>query len=238
VEGEAGEEVGRRVALLPACGEKGNDSVHAAACQRWRSQARPAYHLSIMKYTLAVLLLAMAMSAAAAEEPKKPAGFTSPATMCNGTYALCIKAPCEKKPDSDNLYPCGCVIQTGWNMGPNSCDDRQKNLTSTYSNLFNLGSSTVSCPASTQWAWCYGAQCEVDPRDPARAVCKCPASTKPTLILVADGMCSDPGKVCGMLWSGATPAESKFANEYYYWWMTTNGQQSNLPSQACPSSAQ
>ena len=47
-------------------------------------------------------------------------------------------------------------------------------------------------------------------------------------------MCSDPSKVCGMLWSGATPAESKFANDYYYWWMTTNGQQSNLPSQACP----
>lgn len=187
-----------------------------------------------MKNIYAVLLLAIALSTAAAEEPKKPADFASPATMCNGTYALCIKAPCEKKPDSNNLYPCGCIIQTGWNMGPNSCDDRQKNLTSTYSNLFNLGSATVTCPASTQWAWCYGAKCEVDPRDPTRAVCKCPTSTKPTVILVSQSMCSDPSKVCGMLWSGATPGESKFANEHYYWWMTTNGQQSNLPAAACP----
>jgi hypothetical protein len=194
---------------------------------------RPAYHLSIMKHLLAVLLAATALSAAAAE-PKKPAEVQGPATMCNGTYALCIKAPCEKKPDGNNLYPCSCVLETGWNMGPNSCDDRQKTLTSTYSNLFNLGSATISCPTSTQWAWCYGATCEADPHDPTRAICKCPTSTKSTVILVSQAMCSDPTKVCGTLWSGATPAESKFANDYYYWWMTTNGYPSNLPSAACP----
>ena len=185
-----------------------------------------------MKNILAVLLLAMALPAAA-EEPKKPADFPGAATMCNGTYALCIKAPCEKK-DENNLYPCGCVIQTGWNMGPNSCEDRQKNLTSTYSNLFNLGSATVRCPAVTQWAWCYGAQCQADPRDPTRAICLCPTSTKPSVILVSEALCSDSSTVCGMLWSGATPGDSKFANEYYYWWMTTNGLQSNLPVAMCP----
>lgn len=187
-----------------------------------------------MKNVFAVLLLAVTLSAPAAEEPKKPADFAGPATMCNGTYALCIKAPCEKEADSDNLYPCGCIIQTGWNLGPNSCDDRQKNLTSTYSNLFNVGSATVGCPASTQWASCYGATCEVDPRDPTRAVCKCPGSTKSTVILVANSLCSDPTKVCGMVWSAATPSESRFANAYYSWWMTANGQQSNLPATACP----
>ena len=189
-----------------------------------------------MKNIVTVLLLAIALSTAAAEEPKKPAEFTGINTMCNGTYALCIKAPCEKKPGASNV-PCSCIIQTGWNMGPNSCSDRQKNLTSTYSNLFNLGSATVSCPASTEWAWCYGATCQVDPRDPTRAICNCPTSTKPTVILVAASSCSDSSKVCSILWSGAMPAESKFANEYYYWWMTTNGQQSNLPAQACPAPA-
>lgn len=186
-----------------------------------------------MKNICTALLLALVAATAATQEPKKPAEFASPNTMCNGTYALCIKAPCEKQPDANNLYPCSCVIETGWNMGPDSCGDRQKNLTSTYSNLFNLGSATVSCPTSTQWAWCYGAKCEVDPRDPTRAICKCPTSTKPTLILVADKSCPNPADVCGKLWSGATPAESKFANDYYYWWMTTNGQQTNLPSAAC-----
>ena len=187
-----------------------------------------------MKHILAALLLAVALSVVA-DEPKKPADFSGMATMCNGTYALCIKAPCEKKADGSNLYPCSCILESGWNMGPNSCDERQRSLTSTYSNLFNLGSSTVSCPAATQWAWCYGAKCEVDPRDPTRAVCKCPTSTtKPTVILVANSLCPDPSKVCGMLWSGATPGESKFANDYYYWWMTTNGHQSNLPAPACP----
>ncbi|HUR79734.1 MAG TPA: hypothetical protein VM733_03145 [Thermoanaerobaculia bacterium] len=190
-----------------------------------------------MKNILTVLLLAIAASATAAE-PTKPAGFPAPA-MCNGTYALCIKAPCEKQPDG-NLYPCRCVIETGWNMGPNSCEDRQKTLTSTYANLFNLGSSTVSCPTSTQWAWCYGAKCDVDPLDPTRAICHCPTSTKPTVVLVAATLCPDPSKVCNMLWSGATPGESKFANEYYYWWMTKNKQPSNRPAAACavPSGSQ
>ncbi len=46
-------------------------------------------------------------------------------------------------------------------------------------------------------------------------------------------MCPDPGKVCGTIWSGATPGESKFANDYYYWWMTKNGHQADLPAPAC-----
>ena len=187
-----------------------------------------------MKNILAVLLLAIALSVAAAEEPKKPADFSGATTMCNGTYALCIKAPCDKNAEANGYAPCSCVIETGWNMGPNSCGDRQKNLTSTYSNLFNLGSGTVSCPPSTKWAWCYGGQCQVDPRDPTRAICYCPTSTKPTVILISQKSCADSSTVCGMLWSGARPAESKFANEYYYWWMTTNGQQSNLPAPICP----
>jgi hypothetical protein len=184
--------------------------------------------------TVLVLVLALALSAVAAEEPMKPADFKGAATMCPGSYALCIKAPCAEKPDQNDLYPCQCIMQSGWNMGPNSCEDRQKNLTSTYSNNFNLGSATVSWATPTAWAWCYGAKCEKDPNDPTKAICKCPVKTTPTVILVSQERCPDKDKVCGMLWSGALPAESTFANNYYYWWMTKNGHESNLPAQACP----
>jgi len=186
-----------------------------------------------MKTTLTVLLLAIALSAAAAQEPKKPADF-GPATMCNGTYALCIKAPCLKERDANNLYPCGCIMQTGWNMGPNTCDEREAQLTSTYSNNFNDGSRTVSCAAPTDWAWCYGAKCEVDPNDSTKAICKCPMITSGTVILVNQDKCKEKSTICRMLWSGAAPAESKFANDYYAWWMTSHGYPTEPPAKACP----
>ena len=186
-----------------------------------------------MKNILTVLLLAIALSAAAADEPKKPADFKGQATMCNSRYALCIKAICADKPDKDKKYPCVCVMENGWNMGPNTCEERRRSLTSTYSNKFNAGSATISCPAQTPWAWCYGAKCEKDPTDPNRAICKCPVLDKPTVILVSKEKCSDPTSVCAKLWSGALPAESTFANEYYYWWMTSHGFTAEPPAKAC-----
>jgi hypothetical protein len=188
-----------------------------------------------MKNILTVLLLAIALSTSA-QEPKKPAEFKEAATMCNGTYALCIKAPCLKQRDANNLYPCECVMQTGWNMGPNSCDDRKAHLTSTYSNNFNDGSRTVSCAAPTDWAWCYGASCTTDPKDSTKAVCKCPMLTSAALILVTQDKCPEKSTICRMLWSAALPAESKFANDYYYWWMTKNGYPTEPPAKACPAS--
>ncbi len=186
-----------------------------------------------MKNVLMVLLLATALSAAA-DEPKKPAEFKGAATMCNTTYALCIKAPCLKQPDANNLYPCQCILQTGWNMGPNACDQRSTNLTSTYSNNFNDGSRTVSCPAPTDWAWCYGAACETDPKNSKGAICKCPMITSATVILVSQDKCPDKSTICRMLWSGALPAESKFANDYYAWWMTAHNYPTEPPAKACP----
>jgi hypothetical protein len=187
-----------------------------------------------MKKLLTLLLLAIALSASAAE-PKKPADFKGAATMCNGTYALCIKAPCLKERDANNLFPCECVLQTGWNMGPNSCDERDQKLTSTYSNNFNDGSRTVSCAAPTDWAWCYGAMCAPDPKDPTKlAICKCPVITSDTVILMKQDRCPDKSSICRMLWSGALPTESKFANAYYAWWMTSHGYETEPPAKACP----
>lgn len=193
-----------------------------------------------MKYILPVLLLAAALPLAAADdtpkEPTRPASFQGNAIMCNGTYALCIKAQCETKVSANNQVRCKCVMEDGWSLGPNSCTDRKNNLTSTYSNRFNVKSSVLSCPTPISWAWCFGASCEKDPKDPTgkTAICRCPVVNSEAVILVADNQCSDGSTFCSQMWSAARPAESKFANDYYFWWMTTNGHKAQPPSTACP----
>ena len=186
-----------------------------------------------MKNILTVLLLATALSTAAQEEPKKPA--ERPAVMCNtAAYALCIKAPCAKKSVGDTDYVCECIMQSGWNLGPGSCEERAQTLTSTYSNNFNPYSATISCPAGTAWALCYGAKCVRDPNDPSKATCKCPGRTSQSVVLISRDLCGDPGKVCGIVWSAATPEENQFANEHFYKWMTQHGMYADAPAPACP----
>ena len=53
------------------------------------------------------------------------------ANFCEGTYALCIKAPCTGIPTLDRLgnYAvdralCECDVVQGVSMGPGSCEDR------------------------------------------------------------------------------------------------------------------
>lgn len=201
-----------------------------------------------MKYIMTVLLLATALSTLAdppkkaQPEPKKPAEMTAPNTMCNTTYALCIKAPCEKKQQVDDKtgkmsVKCECVMETGWNMGPNSCDDRKLSLTSTYSNKFNEGSRALSCPQPIDWAWCYGAKCEKNSKDGKLATCTCPVITNRAVILVSKDKCGDSVHVCSQMWSAAYPAESKYANDYYFWWMHEHGHPANPPAKPCPDTA-
>jgi len=206
-----------------------------------------------MKYILPVLLLAAALSTLAepptkkssVPEPKKPADFQGDVTMCNTTYALCIRARCSKTEQVDNksgkeTVKCECVVQTGWNMGPNSCDERKVKLTSTYSNNFNPGSRVLSCPQPTNWAWCYGAACEKNGSKDGKelAVCICPVITSQASILVNRDKCGDSVNVCSQMWSAAYPAESKFANAYYFWWMHQNVGHTNAPAKPCPDTAQ
>ena len=200
---------------------------------------------------MTALLLATALPALAATpatssaEPSKPADFKGAATMCDTTYALCIKARCDKREQADNktgkeTVRCECVIQTGWNMGPNSCADRKLQLTSTYSNNFNRGSRVLSCPRPINWAWCYGASCERNGSKNGKdlAVCVCPVMTSPAMILVDKDKCGDSADVCSHMWSAAYPAESKFANDYYSWWMLKNEGSTNPPAKSCPDTAQ
>jgi len=174
----------------------------------------------------------IALSAAAGEIPPAPPGMVKP-TMCNGPFALCIKAPCKKEPDSNNLYPCECVIEHGWNMGQSSCQERVEQLTSTYSNLFNECSRTVTCPSSP-WAWCYGAKCDRKSPDATLATCHCPVLTGVNVVLTSKGNCDQKSDVCGHLWSAATEKESNFANWFYYLSMAKMQEPSNPPATACP----
>jgi hypothetical protein len=187
-----------------------------------------------MKNIMPVLLLA-ALPLFAAEEPKRPADFQGAATMCNGRYALCIKAPCEKTPDKNNMVQCACVIEDGWSMGPNTCEERAKSLTSTYSNKFNGGSRTVSCPNAIDWAWCYGASCKKDTHDKKGklATCTCPVKNSLAVILVGEKKCPYSTDVCSRMWSAAYPAESTFANDYFFYWMHEHGMPATPPAKAC-----
>jgi hypothetical protein len=183
---------------------------------------------------LSLVLATASLPAGAAQKPT-----FRPAVFCDGEYALCIKAPCAGSPVNGKIA-CTCDVVKGWSMGPGSCDSRkpvvkngQTHLISTYSNLYNDNSKIISCTSpTTQWAWCYGAPCVVDPKDPTKAVCNCPVKTSPSAAL---GDCSQ--SLCTDIWSAATPAESTFANQHYYEYMRKNHPKAsvNPPAQACPS---
>lgn len=189
-----------------------------------------------MKSISTLLLLLAAVSMLAAEPPKKPADFKGEATMCESRYALCIKARCAPDKSGDKTHvKCECVMENGWNMGPNSCEDRRVHLTSTYSNKFNVGSRVLTCPKPINWAWCYGAACQKDEKDPkgALAICTCPVINNTGSILVDKDKCKEPAKVCSETWSAAYPKESEFANHYYAWWMQSHGFPTEPPAEAC-----
>lgn len=198
---------------------------------------------SLLSAALAVLpFAAQAASLESLEQLKNQAVF------CEGTYALCIKAPCVPIPTMDRLgtftidkAACSCTVESGWSMGPGQCADRapvtQNGSTfmiSTYSNKFNArnGSlrTTLACNTSTPWAWCYGAPCvstrtaRPTPR-PARA----PLQTGPMQTL--GGNCTADN--CKFIWSAATPGGDNGANQIFASYMQRNGYPHNPPAEMC-----
>lgn len=178
-----------------------------------------------------VLLLAFAAPALAKDpvKPAVPAEFQNAVTFCDQEYALCIKARCTKPGDGQKMVPCVCDVINGWSMGPGDCKSRlpvtgkdgKTQIISTYSNLYNHAEKTLSCPSGTVWAWCFGAKCVVDPKDPKTAVCNCPVEyAKERGSRTLGGECVTDA--CRAVWSAATPAEDKFANDYYFWYMVTH----------------
>ena len=173
-----------------------------------------------------VLLLSFAAAALAKDpvKPAVPAEFQNAITFCDQEYALCIKAKCTSADGKKNV-PCVCDVIDGWSMGPGDCasrapvkgSDGRIQIISTYANLYNRKEKTLSCPSGTTWAWCFGAKCVIDPRNPKAAVCDCPVEVAKKAALTLGGDC-DTGN-CSQVWSAATPFEDKFANDYYTWYM-------------------
>lgn len=174
------------------------------------------------------LLVASAFSAQAQRYPSGTASeLQGQSTFCEGTYALCIKAACTGIPTMDRLGNyvidralCACDVVQGISMGPGACQDRapvtqsgRTYLISTYSNRFNDTNRNLSCQnQKTQWAWCYGAPCVVDEKDPSKATCTCPVMQGAMNTL--GGNCRQDA--CDGIWSAATPAGDRFAGEHYY----------------------
>ena len=184
-----------------------------------------------IRILLPVVLLLSTLSALAKDPPKPaiPAEFQNAATFCDQEYALCIKAKCTKPGKGEKMVPCVCDVINGWSMGPGDCASRapvtgkdgQTHIVSTYANLYNTKERTLSCPSGTVWAWCYGAKCVVDPKDPKTATCNCPVQVAKDLgSRTLGGDCHNDA--CREVWSAATPAEDKFANDYYFWYMWKN----------------
>jgi len=185
-----------------------------------------------------------------ADEPQTsstaPPPRVGPAVFCEGQYALCIKAACSPivTRNSDGTYSitqanCLCDVLDGWSMGPGTCRSRKPEtvsgrtyLISTYSNYFNTKNANLTCD-NTTWAWCYGSPCVIDEKDPSKATCTCPVQTSKAILL---GNCKT--SMCNGIWSAATVAENKFANEHFYQYGTDHNFQPppNPPAPKCTDS--
>jgi hypothetical protein len=201
------------------------------------------------RVTLAALLLAWPVLATGA--PRDGAStmneMQNQANFCEGTYALCIKAPCAGIPTLDRLGNyvieralCSCEVVQGVSMGPGSCADRapvtqqgRTYLISTYSNRFNDTSRTLTCQNSqTVWAWCYGAPCVLDENNPGKATCTCPLMQSAMSTLGGD--CRQ--EACNGIWSAATPAGDAFASTHFFRTVQKDYPRVpvNQPAQMCP----
>ncbi len=200
--------------------------------------------------TLLTAAAVAAVSTLAAAQPRDAAStatqMQSQATFCEGTYALCIKAPCSGIPTLDRLGNyvieralCSCDVVKGFSMGPGACEDRapvtqqgRTYLISTYSNRYNDTNRTLSCQSrDTVWAWCYGAPCVVDSNDPNKATCTCPVQQSAMSTL--GGNCRQDA--CDGIWSAAAPLGDTFANQHFFRTMRQNHPNvpTNPPAQAC-----
>lgn len=188
--------------------------------------------------------LILLLTALAATAQTAPPVIQENATFCDGQYALCIKASCEpiisRDKDTNEFTVtganCVCDVVDGWSMGPDPCSEREPvqssgktYLISTYSNLYNKTNSTLTCATASLWAWCYGAPCVVDEKNPTKAVCTCPVMNTPYKTL--GGGCRQAN--CSGLWSAASYAEDWFANNYFAKVMTEDKLPHNPPAGDC-----
>ena len=141
-----------------------------------------------------------------------PAGPTTEvsidgAWLCRQPYALCTSAPCERSASDPTLASCRCVVLDGYSIGYTPCHERElagTTLVSTFSTQ-NVTSAfgVLTCPEHVPWANCLDMPCELDPLDPALAMCQCQmVETGPAFTF--GGGC-DTGTCSSVIWSAAAP---------------------------------
>ncbi len=153
-----------------------------------------------------------AAAAGAAQQPP----LTAP-TLCNGTYALCISAPCTPIPVYNQQTGkievttalCECEVVNGPSLGNLSCANRQpqgpggRYIVSTYSFAQLRTKPLMSCPSGTPWTFCYDQPCVIDAKQPGHATCTCPVKTSGAYVTEGGGC--DTAQCAATIWSAATP---------------------------------
>ncbi|MFF4729611.1 MauE/DoxX family redox-associated membrane protein [Streptomyces mirabilis] len=150
--------------------------------------------------------------------------------LCKQRYALCTKAACKPSPSDPNVLICRCVVEYGYSYGYKSCAERAPvdgRLVSTFSTQnTNHHTRTMTCTSRAQWANCLDVECEIDPRNPRHAVCRC-KSVESGDFFTFGGNC-DTSTCTSVIWSAATPPGVPFQAA-----MESIGLSVTLPK-ACP----
>jgi len=193
----------------------------------------------------ATLLLASGCVLTAVAVPTQQQHQNNQNVFCDGRFALCTKAPCWPAPQSALLTSfsvtsavCECSVIDGWSMGSGACSDREPTelggrtyLISSYSNYFNTVGSTLVCEdPTTDWTFCLGAPCVVDPANATRAYCTCTIAQ--SAMATMGGDCNQA--TCkSVLWSGAPIAVDNLGNQLFYTTLKNMNISAPLPSTKC-----
>jgi hypothetical protein len=154
--------------------------------------------------------------------------------LCNQPFALCTTASCQPSTTDPNISVCRCVMQNGYSVGYKSCGERAQKGSSVRSDFstinINPSFGVLTCPSGVPWANCVDVECEIDPTNPAMALCQC-VTVRTGQSFTFGGGC-DPTNCTSVIWSGAS-AESSL-NTAYLKGMKQLGQPVTFPK-ACPS---
>jgi hypothetical protein len=168
--------------------------------------------------------------------PAKDALKVDGAWLCNQPFALCTTASCQPSTTDPNISVCRCVMQNGHSVGYKSCTERAQKGSSVRSDFSTLNINSnfrvLTCPSGVPWANCVDVECEIDPTNPAVALCQC-ITVRTGQSFTFGGGC-DPANCTSEIWSGAS-AESSL-NAAYLKGMKELGQPVTFP-EACSSAA-
>ncbi len=154
--------------------------------------------------------------------------------LCNQPFALCTTASCQPSTTDPNISVCRCVMQNGYSVGYKSCTERAQKGSSVRSDFstmnINPSFEVLTCPSGVPWANCVDVECEIDPTNPAMALCQC-VTVRTGQSFTFGGGC-DSTNCTSVIWSGAS-AESSL-NTAYLKGMKQLGQPVTFPK-TCPS---